>query len=122
MSDSDPASADLYTDLPLDPARQQVRLLRVIKNSSKPIECTLEVFDLDRALQYTALSYRWGSANTDYTISVNGQSLRASENLFYFLETYRRDEKDQYLWIDQICIAQTNVKERNHQVGLMRRI
>ncbi len=40
--------------------------------------------------------------------------------LYVFLEMFRTEGyEDQYIWIDQICIDQENVSERNHQVGLM---
>jgi hypothetical protein len=38
------------------------------------------------------------------------------KGLFRFLQAY--DGID-YLWIDQLCIDQSNILERNHQVGLM---
>jgi hypothetical protein len=41
---------------------------------------------------YTAVSYRWGSLDAEHTIFINGYSLLVSDNLFYFLETYRYEE------------------------------
>lgn len=32
------------------------------------------------------------------------------------------DKADIYLWVDQTCVDQTNIQERNHQVALMSRI
>ena len=57
------------------------------------------------------------------TISVNGRSLAIRANLHDFLSCYRELEPySPLLWIDQICIDQSQVQERNHQVGLMDQI
>lgn len=117
--DSHVAKDDPYAHQPLDTATRQVRLLKIARSSSGPIEGTLEIFDLDAAPKYTAVSYRWGSPIADHGVTVDGRTLRVSANLFYFLKTHRREDVDEYLWIDQICIAQSNKAERNHQVGMM---
>jgi hypothetical protein len=122
MSDCDLTFPNSYLHHSLDTTKQQIRLLKVIRSTSGPIECTLQIFDLDANPKYTALSCRWGSPITDYTVFIDGQSLRISSTLSYSLETYRHENVDEYLWIDQICIAQSNVRERNHQVSLMSRI
>ena len=110
-----------YVHQPLNTEKQQIRLLKIIPSDSGPINCTIAVFDLDTAPPYSALSYTWGPPHTDFTVSINGRILKIRKNLFRFLETFRRDknESHRYLWIDQICIAQSNIQERNHQVGLM---
>lgn len=113
------ATDDQYRHEPLDTTKRQIRLLKVSRSDSADIEGTLTTFDLDVAPEYTAVSYRWGSPIADHTILVNRHPLRISANLFSFLETHRREDVDEYLWIDQICIAQSNKAERNHQVGLM---
>ncbi|KAH6629704.1 heterokaryon incompatibility protein-domain-containing protein [Boeremia exigua] len=122
MSAFELTSVDLYSQLLLDKTRQQIRLLKVIRSTSGPVECTMEVFDLDTSPPYTALSYRWGSPIAEHTVFVNGHLSLVSYNLFSFLETYRLETQDEYLWIDQICIAQSNTEERNHQVALMSQI
>ena len=108
-----------HLHLPLDTQKQQIRLINVEKNRSGPIKCTMDIFDLRTRPRYSALSYRWGPRIFNHEILVNGQSLLIGKNLFRFLETFRQERESTYLWIDQICIEQANVKERNHQVGLM---
>lgn len=75
----------------------------------------MEVFDLDAAPTYTTLSYKWDSLSTEHVISINGCSSMVSDDLFYFLKPHPVEEYDEYLWIDQICIAQSDTMERNHQ-------
>jgi hypothetical protein len=58
---------DHYVYQPLLPDKEQIRLIYLVKipkRSSKskqlPVECTMEVFDINKAPSYTALSYMWG--------------------------------------------------------------
>lgn len=70
-------------------------------------------------IQYQALSYTWGDTLANWTIILNGLSLQVRENLWSFLQEARRCKVEKYLWIDAICINQTTVREKNHQVGMM---
>lgn len=124
MADDIPKPSFSHSYQPLAEDKQQIRLLKLERSDSGPIRCTIDVFDLSSAPQYSAVSYRWGPRVFDHEVFVNEQSLKIGANLFHFLETFRRDKNEghRYLWIDQICIAQSNIRERNHQVGLMSRI
>lgn len=72
-------------------------------------------------LQYTAVSHTWGDGRSSRQILVNGRPVLIRSNLYDFLEVMerRRDDADQLLWIDQLCIDQDQTVERNHQVQLM---
>ncbi|KAI8225327.1 Heterokaryon incompatibility protein 6, OR allele [Colletotrichum sp. SAR 10_96] len=69
-------------------------------------------------MPYEALSYAWGSTDQSETITANGQILHVTKNLYSALEHLRQKE-NRILWIDAICIDQTNLQERGHQVGQM---
>jgi hypothetical protein len=45
--------------------------------------------------------------------------LYLNDNLFEALQYLPRRCGTEYLWIDQICIDQSNIKERNRQVKIM---
>jgi hypothetical protein len=77
-----------------------------------------------RLLKYKALSYTWGSPEQDrHHIVVDGKLLEVRENLYDFFGIYRKKwKKCRTLWIDAICIDQSNTHERNHQVGMMSHI
>jgi hypothetical protein len=78
---------------------------------------------MDDAPYYITLSYVWGDILPRRRILLNGKWLYIRENLFDFLLCFRDDPSNvQYLWIDQLCIAQTLDLERNHQVQLMSRV
>ncbi|RGP76702.1 heterokaryon incompatibility het-6 [Fusarium longipes] len=83
--------------------------------------------DRNRTL-YEALSYTWatisGNRQKDHTIFI-GKSwnmLPITENCFDALKNCRLEDEDRYLWIDSICINQSDISERTHQVGLMKDI
>lgn len=90
---------------------------------NEPLVVRVQVFDLEDAPRYSALSYTWGPAKPTYRITVDGRWLDIRKNLFHFLKEFRQEPgRPEWLWIDQISIDQTNVKERNHQVRFMSRI
>lgn len=69
------------------------------------------------------MSYAWGEASACRTIFVNNCALMVRKNLWDFLDVYRRNcSVQEPLWIDQICVDQGNINERNHQVRLMSEI
>lgn len=120
-----PCLAEEYEYEPLDLTRHQIRLLALKPSTSwdDPIECGVRVFNMDDAPYYITLSYVWGDILPRRRILLNGKWLYIRENLFDFLLCFRDDPSNvQYLWIDQLCIAQTLDLERNHQVQLMSRV
>lgn len=122
----------VYDTLPpssREPASHAIRLLRVHSSDAnwkdtdthQPIRCSLETFPFDTCRDYWALSYTWGpETGPSHLILVNGQRFRVRQNLFDFLTAFRAPSNDDfYLWIDQICINQGNIPERNSQVRRM---
>jgi hypothetical protein len=79
---------------------------------------------MDHAPPYEALSYAWGVPTTPEPYVVcHGAQLHVTENCVTALRRLRhRFFKRRLLWIDSICINQTNIPERNHQVTLMSKI
>ncbi|CAN9440695.1 unnamed protein product [Alternaria alternata] len=100
-----------------------------------------------RPESYVALSYTWGPPDAGKSISIDGKPFEVRENLWNFLNeactrgtftrnttftgedwrnvfpgTYIPEEEQVYLWIDAICIDQSQVEERNHQVAMMGKI
>lgn len=71
--------------------------------------------------KYTAVSYSWGDALHTREISINKKTFHVRENLYQFLLAVEDDHETRF-WIDQICIDQSNINERNHQVNFMSQI
>src|SRR4051794_16947498 len=60
-------------------------------------------------ITYEAISYTWGSTEKFAYITVDGSKLDITENLFQALQHVRKENIDRILWIDAICIDQSNV-------------
>lgn len=107
---------------PIDLRESNFRLIRLFGSHPCPdIHCELveATFGEEHGgLPYEALSYTWGAPGEPAEIVVNDQVLRISWNLYEALYHLRLSE-DRYLWVDAICIDQSNAEERGHQVGLM---
>jgi len=109
----------------LDQSRPCIRLLRLLGEWEKPEVPACEIFHVNdwppNATQhsYEALSYSWGSPNKNRTASVNGKALVITENLYWALYHLRIGDQSRTLWIDAICIDQSNLSEKSHQVSFM---
>lgn len=109
-------ASKLYKHQPLDNKKRQIRLLKLRNSCEHTMDYHLITFDFESAPSYVALSYTWGKKISTGSINIDGKKLEIGMNLLTFLGTYDTDE---YLWIDQICIDQSNREERSHQVRIM---
>ena len=114
-------SLDMYTYSPLSGARD-VRLLDLHPSEKRndSIHCTIRHVCLDDQNSYEALSYTWGDASQHFDISCNGASLKITHNLNVALRYLRSTIDLRTLWVDAICINQSDFEERSQQVQLMR--
>ncbi|TRX88150.1 hypothetical protein FHL15_010948 [Xylaria flabelliformis] len=74
---------------------------------------------------FTALTYAWGNEEATETISLNNLSFCITPHLRACLSTLGRavpGRKWDRIWVDAICIDQTNDQERNEQVREMHKI
>lgn len=103
-----------------------IRLLRVAPSSNldsnAPLVCSIVKTRLELAPVYTALSYAWGNDVATTSLSVDGVSFMIRQNLHLALLALRYVSLERILWVDAICINQDDATEKEHQVGLMRRI
>jgi hypothetical protein len=119
MKPFDIAAPKGYPHQALDTSTQQIRLIKLRPGKHDQPQCDIAVFELSSAPPFVAFSYTWGPPSPHFDLLINDEPIRIRENLFQFLQAYRATACNDYLWIDQICINQSNVRERNHQVGLM---
>ena len=124
------SSSDTLIDYkyePLSTSPAIIRLFQIMPPSSpvleEPLVCEMRHFDLDTAvsIQYHALSYAWGEPKFDEAIKINGHRLRVTSHLCKALQRLRSYSL-KWVWVDAICIDQSNVPERNTQVSFMGRI
>ncbi|KAL7790528.1 heterokaryon incompatibility protein domain-containing protein [Trichoderma afarasin] len=89
------------------------------------IHCTLKYYNRirDRYPPYKALSYVWGRPRRNPPeILVNDYKIKVTANLETALKHLRDQEERVTLWIDALCIDQSNTEERSSQVAQMREI
>ena len=77
---------------------------------------------LDDDLDYEAVSYVWGSEEDKVKLECDGQGLDVTQNLAAALRRFRLPTASRVLWTDSICINQSNMEEKSHQVRLMTQI
>lgn len=129
-----PASNDLhgffeYDPLPSNSTEHCIRLLhlqpaRVKGTNKEEIRCFLEHTTLSAKHGYEALSYCWEPVTPKQSIICNGKMLSIGSNLFHALEELRfaAGKGSRLLWVDAICINQSDEEERSQQVQHMRLI
>lgn len=130
------SASQLYQKISIRENPRNIRILhlhpRRSNGTTEILEGTLEVLTLPRmesgartGSTYTALSYVWGTqedARSQYTITCNGCAIQITRNCFNALLKVRDLHGSIAIWVDSICICQTNLEERNHQVNLMREV
>ncbi|KAF9776133.1 hypothetical protein IL306_005720 [Fusarium sp. DS 682] len=104
-----------------DLERPGFRMIRLERGQQSQLRCHLFQAYLvqDEMMDYEALSYVWGSQDTPHEIQVNEKTLAITKSLYEALQHLRQPNKDRILWVDALCIDQSNIKERGHQVNLM---
>jgi hypothetical protein len=108
----------------LSPSLDFIRLVKIEAGvyQRESIQLSICQIRLRDAPKYEALSYEWGIQMCDKHILCDGQELRVTTNLAVALDNLRLADKSRWMWIDAICIDQTNLSERNQQVSMMRDI
>ncbi|KAK4235291.1 heterokaryon incompatibility protein 6, OR allele [Achaetomium macrosporum] len=106
------------------------------------IKLRIDEVELDENLEFNALSYVWGDhraplgqdnsrnrAKRSFKILCNGQTMSVTYNLFCFLRRLSsarqgalKDIRGMPLWVDQLCINQSDNAERTVQVAMMDRV
>ena len=127
----DGPSKNAFSYQPLDLARSSIRVLRLQpRNSDGRLRCDLRETTIQKA-KYRALSYMWNpktgcsedaGKNSSRTIEIKGMRHTIGENLWQFLKVAETRYARKPLWIDALCIDQSNPDERNHQVRQMSQI
>ena len=106
---------------------QDVSNTRIVQiepgSGSQKIICSLkEIAVTEGCPEYNALSYTWGDSKRTKSINCNGQDISITPHLHYVLHRLCRQDGALSLWIDQLCIDQSNLAERSTQVQLMEKI
>src|SRR5436305_2958395 len=101
-----------------------IRLLKLEPGTKEDyIQCRLEIISLEDAFRtYECISYVWGDSTKDRRIIVDGHSFYTTLSVFDALQQFRDETATKTLWVDAICIEQTNLPEKGRQVQSMGKI
>ena len=101
----------------------EIRLLRLLPGSQNAkICCHLFVASLNDKPYYEALSYVWGNASDRRNISLGVHNFSVTANLEKALRHLRSCDKERVLWVDALCINQSDIEEKQLQIQKMRSI
>ncbi|KAJ1329834.1 HET domain-containing protein [Microdochium nivale] len=119
--------AIVYEAMPLPNDGKLIRVLQLSPGSGPRLEGSLKLHELGlpSAEPYAALSYVWGEPNKPsdpWSIHVGRRHLSITKNLHDALMAIRSVHEHLLIWIDALCIDQTNDAEKSYQVELMTQI
>ena len=84
---------------------------------------SIEECSLSEPPPYTALSYVWGQEPAIHRALINNENTPIRPNLYYALQRIRALQTVSIrLWVDSLCIDQSNLLERNAQVKEMAKV
>jgi hypothetical protein len=115
------------THLPLTPESRWIRVFDLqpsyFGNEEEPIRGHLRAVCLDDNPLYVALSYAWGDPLPSRQIMCGtNETLPITTNCYDALQRLRHSFRTQTLWVDSICVNQSNEGEKSHEVSLMQDI
>lgn len=140
MSESSARGPSDYRYKPLnisdsDGQPKDFRLLTILPGSGDElIKCHIDTFDLPRGndrtqICYEALSWTWGEHEGRSVISIvergPGNERRlfsVRRNLYRALKNLRSSKQPKVLWVDYICINQSDPQEKGQQVNILSHI
>lgn len=112
---------DLYNNLPLERPDAQIRLLCILPGQNDEFELTVHDLDPNNSSvpECIAISYTWGDKEPSQPITVNGHVVQVRPHCWQALCQLRSHHNTVTVWIDSICINQSDNKEKNSQVAFM---
>lgn len=117
-----------YRHSPLPSGYGSIRLLRLMphEDETADIQCELFEYSLKNSCKgihlYEALSYVWGDPENRRSLSMHNHRFDVTVNLHAALSHLRNHSMERILWIDALCIDQTNQEEKEHQIQFMAKI
>ncbi|OAG20515.1 HET-domain-containing protein [Alternaria alternata] len=114
------AATATYAYKPL--AARRIRLLKLPKDIDSQCQQAPALVDvsLDTPPAYETVSYVWGEQIKSCLFNFSfGTSVAVTPTLRTTIERLRPHCQTCYLWVDQLCIDQASIPDRNQQVALM---
>ncbi|EYB28739.1 hypothetical protein SNK04_005230 [Fusarium graminearum] len=103
-----------------------IRILELLPAPrEKALEGRLLVVDVDKPPAYEALSYTWADASNDSSlcqrifIGHGNRALPITSSCHQGLRHLRKELESVFIWVDSVCINQSDLEERSYQVAMM---
>ncbi|KAG8529669.1 uncharacterized protein KY384_005150 [Bacidia gigantensis] len=113
------ANEEVYQYTPIN--AETIRLFTIVTTATS-ISCQVHHHAVNDVPSYCALSYVWGDEEASECVKCDGRTIRISQNLCLGLQMLHKQVGSQLLWVDAICINQSNDQEKAAQVPLMSQI
>jgi hypothetical protein len=121
MTDAAPLPA--FEHDPLPDSTTHLRLLHITHGDfERHVECEVSTWPIETSPLYYAISYTWGDPAATAEITLNGRPFVVRQNCEYVLQQAFASKASWYFWVDTLCIDQSRIQERGHQVGIMGQI
>ncbi|KAI1746407.1 heterokaryon incompatibility protein-domain-containing protein [Xylaria scruposa] len=109
-----------YTESLVSFSRKKIRVLRIDPGVGESrLDCHLEVRDLYADDIDEALSYVWGECRASNSIWIDGCTFFVTKNLYEILLFLRYPDRPRTIWVDAVCINQSDLNEKALQVRHM---
>ncbi|XXH03952.1 hypothetical protein Hte_010360 [Hypoxylon texense] len=112
-----------YTAVPLPTKSRSIRVLDLEPSIqyNNPLVGALRVISLDEknCCPFNALSYTWGNPEKTHTLWLSNVPFEITTNCYEALRQLRHNYGAITIWVDAICIDQTNDREKEFQLPLM---
>lgn len=115
-----------YTYKPLQ-HKDSIRLIELLPGpAGSPLACHISEVQKSNLPQYEAISYVWGNPVFSHVVKEltpdSHTNLYVTANLYNALHAVRDEHTPRTIWADGLCINQSDIKERGHQVAFMGQI
>lgn len=117
--------ASLYSRPLTNPGERTIRVLCLNpqrKNTDGGVSGCLRETTLDDPVPYNALSYRWGADPPHVPVKLSNGTVNVTANGYDALVALYREGREFNLWMDAICIDQSNDSEKAIQVAMMDKV
>jgi hypothetical protein len=94
-------------------------ILQPASSRAQRLETKLKEVQLDDKPQYEALSYAWGDDAPSENLAIDGGVVMINTSLAAALRQFRHPDRPRTLWVDAVCINQSDTREKSRQVAQM---
>lgn len=120
-------TAEVYQKHKLAQSKKCIRVLEIAaspnvksKDKTNRVRCSFKVIDLDETPCFTALSYVWGKDPPgQYSITCDGVRIPVTRSCESALHHMQRKFGQLKIWVDAVCINQSDLGEKAQQIPLM---